>query len=286
MKPLVSIVMATYNSEQFISESINSILSQSYSDFEFIIVDDGSVDHTIDKIKTFKDSRIRIFENIANKGNYTRRNEGCKLANGKYIAIMDADDIAFPDRLEKQIGILEADDKLLALGTFFQYINGPIMTKPINYDYVKLALLFNNVFLHPSLVIRNSILQQVNYYDIDYYYSADYNLACKIAIKGRIENIPEVLMMYRYHENQISTAHHQDQKKYANIIRLEYLSDLGFVLSDTEKDLFNLIMTNSNDTSISFEVTRYLREKLLSQNIEKNIFNQSILENFLKFYMI
>lgn len=236
--------------------------SQTYSNFEFLIVDDGSTDNTINKIQEFNDPRILLIKNEQNKGNYTRRNQACKLASGKYIAVMDADDIAYPSRLEKQIERLEANDSLLCIGTFFNYINGPVISKPINYNYIKLALLYNNAFLHPSLVLRKTILDKIGYYNTNYYYSSDYDLVCKITKEGLIKNIPEVLMKYRYHKKQISTTHYTKQTEFANDIRINYLISLGFQLSDLEKYYFTLMMTDSQLSVNEINKIKLLGDKL------------------------
>ena len=101
--PIVSVVMPAYNVELYVEEAVRSILNQTFRDFEFIIVDDGSTDRTPEILRTFTDPRIRLLFNEKNEGNYPARNRGCRLARGKYIAVMDADDVALPERLEKQV---------------------------------------------------------------------------------------------------------------------------------------------------------------------------------------
>ncbi len=105
--PLVSVVMPTYNAGKYVEEAISSILGQTFSDFEFIIVDDGSTDRTPEILRTYTDPRIQLLFNEKNEGNYPARNRGCRLARGKYIAVMDGDDVAMPERLEKQVKFME-----------------------------------------------------------------------------------------------------------------------------------------------------------------------------------
>lgn len=144
-QPRVSVVMPVYNVENYVEEAISGILSQTYSDFEFIIINDGSADNTAGVVKNIRDSRIIFIDSLENKGNYNRRNEGCRLSKGKYICVMDGDDMAMPDRIEKQVEIMESDPSLLAHGTAFVFSNGHICRKPCDYSRIKILLLFNNV---------------------------------------------------------------------------------------------------------------------------------------------
>jgi glycosyltransferase involved in cell wall biosynthesis len=246
---LVSVVMPIYNIESYVEESVCSILSQTYADFEFIIINDGSTDNTSKIIEGIQDKRIIFINSHENKGNYNRRNEGCRLAKGKYICVMDGDDIAMPCRIEKQVNLMEKDYSIQACGSFFEMIGGyrGICTNPMDYSTIRLLLLKNNVFLHPSLMIRKETLESVDYYNEKYYYSSDYDLVCKMALQGKIVNIPDILMKYRMHEKQISSAHYTKQAEFANQIRLDYLKKCRFKLSIKEQKLFTLMMTNADD---------------------------------------
>jgi len=112
LKPLVSIVMPSHNREKFIGEAIDSMLCQTFSDFELIIVDDGSDDNTLLEIKKFKDLRIKVLQHEVNQGNYVARNTGMAIAKGRYIAVMDSDDIALPNRLQLQVDFLNSHPKV------------------------------------------------------------------------------------------------------------------------------------------------------------------------------
>lgn len=281
LSPLVSVVMPIYNVEEWIEEAINSILSQSYPNLEFIIVNDGSTDNTVEIVKSFHDDRIIFMDNHENKGNYVRRNEGCKIASGKYICMMDGDDMAFPERIAKQVAIMENDPLLLALGSGLMFSNGGIDIKPRGYNLLKVMLLSNNYVLHPSLIVRTNIFQDVGYYNEEYRFSSDYDLVCKIALRGRIDNTEEVLMKYRQHEKQISSAHHTEQSEIANWIRLKYLEKCGFTLSTEEKSLFTLMILQSEMAKEQVSDYEPLIRKLKQQNIKLGCFDPGILETFL-----
>ena len=117
MAVLVSVIMPVYNMAKFIESAINSIFQQSFSDFELIVIDDASEDGTDAVVQSYKDRQIIFERNSCNVGNYVSRNRGMQLAQGKYIAVMDADDIAMPDRLEKQVAYLEEHSGVLAVGS-------------------------------------------------------------------------------------------------------------------------------------------------------------------------
>lgn len=256
-----------------------------YTNFEFIILDDGSTDNTYKLISQYTDPRIILMGDSNNVGNYKRRNEGCKLAKGKYICVMDGDDIAVPNRLEKQVEIMEANPHLLALGSDFRWINGGIYKKPKTYDIIKIMLLSNNMFLHPSLIIRRDILEKVNYYNEEYYFSSDYDLMCKIALLGEVDNIDDCLMFYRAHQKQISTKHHVKQETYANQIRLKYAEACGFILSEAQKDTLTKLMSQRYDNG-DIEAIKSLIDILKSQNKEREIYDNKLFNEFLKRYSI
>lgn len=224
----VSVIMPVYNMEKFVGEAITSILRQTFTDFEFIIVDDASDDATATIINSYQDSRIVYCKNDRNRGNYYSRNKGLRIAQGKYIAVMDADDIAMPDRLEKEIAYLEEYPDILAVGTECLFLaNNQCKEVVCSYPQIQIALLNDNGFVHPSLMIRTEVLRQLDGYDEQYYYSADYDLVCRLALLGKVENLDEPLMRYRWHSTQISVLNKEEQKSYADEIRRNY--QLAFI---------------------------------------------------------
>lgn len=221
--PLVSIIIPVYNMEVYIDKAINSLLVQTYTEFEVVIVDDASSDNTMYHLRKFKDRRIRIIYNDLHKGNFFSRNKGLNEVKGKYIAVMDADDMALPDRLEKQVVYLEEHADVLAVGSDFIFTGGKIkMNVPLTYKDIKLALLDNNCFLHSSLMLRADVMKQLEGYNEKYIYSSDYDLVCRLALIGKIENLPNELMIYHWHSSQISQQHREEQKRYADEIRRHY----------------------------------------------------------------
>lgn len=220
---VVSVIMPVYNGEKYICESIDSILFQTYFNFELIIVNDGSNDGTDMVIQSYDDKRIVYWKLDKHHGNFVARNLAMSVAKGKYIAVMDADDIAEPERLERQICYMENHSDLLALGTDCVFLTtGDKKNVPCLYEEVCLTLLDYNCFVHPSLMIRKEILHKLKGYDEQYHYSSDYDLVCRLALHGKIENLSEPLLRYRWHPSQISFLNQEEQVKYADQIRRKY----------------------------------------------------------------
>lgn len=215
--------MPVFNGEKYLREAIESILQQTFGRFEFIIIDDASTDSSLAIIRSYVDERIVLICNEQNMGNYPSRNKGLKIAVGKYICVMDADDVAYPKRLELQYQYLEACPHLWALGTRLDFsIPGMKWPLPSSHELLMIGLLQGNVFLHPSLMIRTDVMRKYGGYDERYVYSSDYDLMSRFSLAGKVENLPEVLMMYRWHESQISQLHKDVQKAYAYDIRRKY----------------------------------------------------------------
>lgn len=219
----ISVIMPVYNEEKYLREAIDSILHQTFRCFEFIIIDDASTDSSLAIIQSYVDERIVLICNEQNMGNYPSRNKGLEIAVGKYICVMDADDVAYPQRLELQYQYLEACPHLWALGTILDFsIQGMKWTLPSSHELLMIGLLQGNVFLHPSLMIRTDVMRKYGGYDERYVYSSDYDLMSRLSLAGKVENLPKVLMMYRWHESQISKLRREEQDTYAYEIRRKY----------------------------------------------------------------
>lgn len=202
---------------------MDSILHQTFGRFEFIIVDDASTDNSLAIIQSYADERIVLICNEQNIGNYPSRNKGLEIAVGKYICVMDADDVAYPQRLELQYQYLEACSDLWILGTGLDFsIPGMKWTLPSSHEQLMIGLLQGNVSLHSSLMIRTDVMRKYGGYDEKYVYSSDYDLISRFSLAGKVENLPDVLMMYRWHASQISQLHRDEQEAFAYDIRRKY----------------------------------------------------------------
>lgn len=225
--PHITIILPVYNSEEYVSQSIISILNQTFIDYEIIIIDDSSTDKSWQIVQSFTDGRLISLRNCQNLGNYPSRNRGISLAKGKYIAIMDSDDIALPDRLMKQYNYLENNPDVLAVGTQFNSLGMDFKkVNPVSYHDICAGLLDNNCILHPSLLIKKSAILELKAYNEKYIYASDYDLVCRLSLVGKIENLPDYCMLYRWHQQQISNSKKRQQKEFADEIRQNYQINL------------------------------------------------------------
>ncbi len=251
--PLVSVIMPTYNVEKYVEEAVNSILNQTFPDFEFIIVDDGSTDRSTEILRSYTDSRIQLLFNKKNEGNYPARNRGCRLAKGKYIAVMDADDIALPERLEKQVEFMEQNTDVLACGTAYRLMDrNRVIVEPTEWDDIRYILMKTFCMLHPTLLIRKSIMKQVGYYKTESRYAEDYNLVLRLARNGKIANITDILVNRRLHDEQISSMHKTEQNIYAGKIQLRYQHECGIFYPPKKPEQFLKHIANYLRATVSY----------------------------------
>lgn len=216
--PKVSIVMSVYNGDHYLREAVDSILAQTFKNFEFIVIDDGSTDNTWAILQDYakNDSRIILVRNTGNIGLPRSLNEGLALAKGIYIARQDADDISLPERLATQVSYLDQHPLLGILGTAVHVIddNGNHQNTrcpAVTDTAIRWKLLFNNAFCHTSVMIRASILEKHQLsYDNTFQYSQDYELWTRIMWYTQGENLEIPLVCFRDHNKSISfTKKHQ-----------------------------------------------------------------------------
>ena len=159
-EPVISVIMPVYNAETYVEEAIKSILNQTFEDFEFLIINDGSEDNSLSIINNYasKDNRIKIISR-EKKGLVFSLNEGIKLAKGKYIARMDADDISVPERFKKQISYLERNSDVDICGTWIETFGRSmeVLKYPVQHDDIKVALLFAFGLAHPSIMAKKTL---------------------------------------------------------------------------------------------------------------------------------
>lgn len=211
--PKISVIMPAYNAEKYIGEAIDSILNQTYGDFEFIIIDDGSKDKTAEIVCSYNDSRIKFVQNEHNLGVADTLNKGIELAQGEYIARMDSDDISMPERFEKQIEFLTDNPDIAVLGTGIRCF-GAQNTERIfspSSEQLKVDLLFSSCFAHPTVMMRSSVIEENNYrYDSAYSKMEDYDLWCRISEKYKLGALLDILLKYRIHPNQVTQVFTQE----------------------------------------------------------------------------
>lgn len=221
--PLVSVVMSVYNGEKYLREAIESILNQTFKDFEFIIINDGSTDDTLKIINSYNDPRIVLISR-KNKGLVASLNEGIEKARGKYIARMDADDRSMPQRLEKQIEYMKSHSKVVICGTTFVEIDseGDILQKiavPLEDCVIRQELLARCPFAHGSTLYSREACLKAGLYNQEDFPAEDYSLWIKMADQGNMANLSDELFNYRVFDSSISHTVSDLQSKQADKIR-------------------------------------------------------------------
>lgn len=242
--PSLSVLMPVFNSEQFVAEAIKSVLNQSFKDFEFLILDDCSADKSFKIINDFekKDPRIKVYKNEKNLGVVESRNKLINLSKGKYIAWLDSDDIALPNRFEEEIKFLESHPEIGMVGAYPIIIdeNGretgkwPFETDP---KKLKIELFFHSPFLSSSVVIRKSCLPK-DFYDSRFPVAEDFDLYSKISEKSDIANINKFLVKYRINSTGLSKTNTEKMEQLSAQVIKEHAERLGIDLDEnTIKDL-------------------------------------------------
>ena len=213
--PEISVIMPVYNGEIFIRDAIESILNQTYRNFEFIIINDGSFDKTQEIIESYPDSRIICLENKKNIGVANSRNRGLSIARGSYIAIMDADDISIPDRFSKQLVFLKGHPEVGVCGGGMKVIDRDgrkikTRTPPTLHQVIHWALMFNCCIAQPTVMCKKAIIQDIGGYNSEFIPADDYDLWTRIIGHHKIANLSEFLLEYRMHGKNISKIYHEE----------------------------------------------------------------------------
>jgi glycosyltransferase involved in cell wall biosynthesis len=265
--PVISVVMSVYNGQKYLRESIESILGQTYGNFEFIIINDGSTDSTREIILSYNDPRIRLIDNGENIGLTKSLNKGLRIARGEYIARMDADDVSMPARFESQLDFLNHHRDYAVVGTFLKAINEDskvifTIEKPIQHADIREFLNKDNCIGHGSAMIRKACLQDVGFYDESIRKSQDYELWLRISQNYRLANIPQYLYMWRNHKDNISEKHRNEQKHFVEMVktRVEGKTENRKVDYYNEPK-FSILMANYNNAEYIAEAIQSVLEQ-------------------------
>lgn len=273
----ISVLMPVYNCEVYVEKAINSILNQTYTNFEFIIIDDCSTDNTLKICQSFQDHRIIIITKNRNSGISESLNYGLSIAKGKYIARMDGDDISVLSRFEKQIAFLESNTDIILCGTSYGLIREKVMfVLPETHEEIKIKLLSANCIVHPSVMFRKDILLVNNFiYDLEMEPAEDYDLWIRLSRIGKLHNLQECLLKYRVHDSQVSVIRNEKQIQVANQVRLKLLQVLSTEISPAESKVYVKAIEKREQLSFDeFEILVNLKIKLYNAN--RNEFFNSI----------
>jgi glycosyltransferase involved in cell wall biosynthesis len=207
--PKVTVFIPVHNRERYIGDAIQSVLAQDFQDFDILLIDDGSTDRSVEVMRSFHDPRLTIVLNETNLGIPRTRNRGLELARGEYIALLDSDDRASPDRLQKQVAYLDAHPDCVQIGSWCRMMNEQgiplqkIKRQPAHPDEIKAELLFRCCMSNRTIMGRTEILRKFGYRN-DFPRCQDYDLHVRLSSQFKMANIPECLVLGRIHPEQIT----------------------------------------------------------------------------------
>lgn len=242
--PIISVLLPVYNAEKFVGAAIDSILTQSYNDFELIIINDGSTDGSEDLIKSYADPRIVYLENETNKGLVKSLNSGLAAVRGIYIARMDADDISCSDRFEKQVNFLERRPEIGVLGGAYREITSTgqersIHRFPLTHHLLSWSLCYRNPIAHPSVMLRKDLLTKIGGYPTDVIIPEDYYLWCTLNSRTMFANLPDILIKYRLHGGSISVR--LKAQNHENRIRISQKAISSYLETEIPLEIVRLL---------------------------------------------
>ena len=279
-KPSLSIIMPVYNSGQFLSSAVKSVLEQSFQDFELIVINDGSTDNSRQVIQSFNDRRIVYLENERNSGIVFSRNKGLKKAKGSFIGMLDADDIAYRDKFEKQIRFLTENPDFGMVGSWVRFIN--MQGKRIRGGWklkatpeeIPAIMLFKNYFLQSAVLYRKECLDNFSFsegFDI----LEDYLIWYHILKKHKAWNLPEYLVDYRIHGEGVTKKHRQDRiEKEKRVFKIMF-KDMGIDTTSEDLDL-QMIIRNGDpirDKETLLSIEQWLL-KIVTRNNKMELYNK------------
>lgn len=242
--PAVTVLMGVYNAETYLRESIDSILNQTFTDFEFLIYNDGSTDATAEIVRSYTDPRIFLVDNPVNRSVSPNLNEGIERARGRYIVRMDGDDLADPTRIAKQVAFMDARPEIGLCGTAVRYFGASdsLIQLPQDNATIQHTMWLQNAFYQPSVIIRTSVLRDSNLrYDAAYEFAEDYKLWSDMCAVTQVHNLPEPLLNYRIHPHQISRRQTIAQQRVSAKIQREQMRRVGIVLRPEQEEAFRLM---------------------------------------------
>ncbi len=287
LPPQISILMPAYNAGKYLQEAIDSMLNQTFTDFELFLLDDCSTDNTEEIVKMYSDKRIQYIRQDNNIGLANNLNVGLKLAKGKYIARMDGDDISYSERLQIQYDFLEShpDIDLCSCGLEMFGKDNQVWIRERDPEQVKITMMFYSPILHATSMWRQRSFEKYNlYYNQDAFPAEDYDLWSRAIFHCTLVNIPQVLYKYRIHGVQVTKTDIRSAKK-SKDIQFNYI--LKAIPSFSVKDVNDFIddfLYNKGDNFPELNKLKSAYLKFVQANIEKAFFNPDKLKYRFKRY--
>lgn len=280
--PKISVILPVYNCEKYIKESVQSVLNQTFVNFELLIIDDCSTDSTVAIIQAFNDSRIQLTRKERNTGLINSLNHAISIARGEYIARMDGDDICLPHRFERQLKFLEQNPNIILCGSAIQIINtDSILQNPLVHEEILIKLCFGTPFCHPSVMGKTAIFKE-NLYDIKFKHAEDYDLWTRLAFKGELANLEEVLLFYRVHDEQVSQVHYEYQTTVGYSSQFKMFESIINFEPDIYKKMHIALKKQKSYTINDFKNAVRFFDLLEKGNARKKVYNKKLFRDKLK----
>lgn len=281
--PKISVIMPVYNSAKYLHETIDSVLTQTYSDFELIILNDKSTDNSKNIIEDYikKDNRIVFVDKDENVGPAHLRNEGFERAQGEYIALMDSDDISLPTRFEKQVTLLDTKPEIGVCGTWFTFFGGKknkTVTQPELHEAIKVSFLSSCSIGNPTVMLRKSVLKNFRF-NSEFVPVEDYDLWSRMITDTQFYILQESLLKYRQHTQNISKTKIENVNRSVKKVKTNWLLQFGIETENPENEMYLNALTlkkglHPEEIKKVISAARYLNE----QNQKFRNFNSELLE--------
>ncbi len=284
--PKISVIMSVYNGETYLEEAVESVINQTFKEWELIIINDCSTDSTAQILEEFakKDERVKVYPNEVNLKLPTSLNKAISLSSGKYIARMDADDICLPERLEKQYKFMEENPDIALSSCRFMTVKNGVYASGgaggrCDFDAIKALLLVANPILHPGVIAKADVMKKFNY-DTTLTCTEDLELWTRMVTNNqKIEILPECLLIYRLHDKQITST--TIERQHTEVLKIEqkyYSSLLEEMDNETKEFYISGVYFKENANACKFlEYSKWLKTKC-KKNFNKNAVNYALLE--------
>ncbi|MDQ3392690.1 MAG: glycosyltransferase [Bacteroidota bacterium] len=280
---MVTVLMPVYNGEKYLREAIDSVLCQTYKEFEFLIINDGSSDGSLDIINSYNDPRIRLISNEKNIQLIATLNLGLKLAKGKYIARMDCDDVSYPERLQEQVNFMDTNPEIGISGTWYiRSDNNQLNQRPVSHEEIKVFLIKGAAILHPTAIFRKELFDKHQLrFKSEYIHAEDYELWVRASALFKLANIPKPLLQYRKHPKQVSQSYSKEQKETTRKIMTYHLKSLGLEPSMHFARLNLQLFAKSKLRNKQVKALSSYIDLILAANKKVRYYDQKILKLFM-----
>lgn len=255
--PRVTVLMPIFNPGQYLGEAIESILTQTFRDFDLLIINDGSTDRSADIVKKYADKRIKFVNNRKHRGLVSVLNQGLSLIHSEYLVRMDGDDISLPSRIKKQVNFMDTHPEIDICGTWFEVFwsatKRRIFTRPSDPKACKAMLLFLDPVCHATTIMRMVKLKKYHLkFDPSFKHLEDYEFFNRVSQQLNFSNISEVLYLYRYHDKRTGKLYKREQNNQMKRVQEIYLRKLGIIFPEKYIDLHWRVQTKLYKPSRTF----------------------------------